>query len=316
MKKISILLTLVLASLVFIAADITPQQRYIDRYSSTAVEEMYRSGVPASITLAQGMLESNCGQSPLAVKGNNHFGIKCHSDWTGKTMSVDDDRRGECFRVYSNPAESFSDHSDFLRYRSRYHFLFENEITDYKAWAYGLKEAGYATDPQYPAKLIRIIEENDLTRFDRIQPESEKQTPIPDAPTVLEEVVEYAPAERESFKFSLTRQVYATNGIPFVYSVEGDTYRGLAESNGLFLREILRFNDLKEECEIFPGTVIYLKAKKSKAARGIDKYIVDSDGESLRGICQHFAVKVKSIEKLNGFTSDHILREGDTVYLR
>ena len=134
----------------------TPQKKYISQYAETAVREMYRSGVPASITLAQGLLESRYGQSPLAKEGNNHFGIKCH-DWTGKKMYHDDDKRGECFRVYKSADESFRDHSDFLRYRDRYKSLFDNEITDYKAWAYGLKKAGYATDPAYPAKLIKKI---------------------------------------------------------------------------------------------------------------------------------------------------------------
>ena len=133
-----------------------PQDDYIRKYAPVAVREMYRSGVPASITLAQGLLESRYGQSDLAVKGNNHFGIKCH-DWTGKKMYYDDDWRGECFRVYGTADESFSDHSDFLRYRDRYKSLFNNDVTDYKAWAHGLKKAGYATDPAYPSKLIKLI---------------------------------------------------------------------------------------------------------------------------------------------------------------
>lgn len=145
----------------------TPQEQYIGRYARLAVEEMYRSGVPASITLAQGLLESRYGLSELAVKGNNHFGIKCHN-WKGKAIYHDDDRRGECFRKYESPEESFRDHSDFLRYRDRYKFLFDLQATDYKGWAYGLKKAGYATDPSYPAKLIRLIEEYELHHYDRL----------------------------------------------------------------------------------------------------------------------------------------------------
>ena len=145
----------------------TPQEQYIGRYARLAVEEMYRSGVPASITLAQGLLESRYGLSELAVRGNNHFGIKCHN-WRGKTIYHDDDRRGECFRKYESAEESFRDHSDFLRYRDRYKFLFDLQVTDYKGWAYGLKKAGYATDPSYPAKLIRLIEEYELHYYDRL----------------------------------------------------------------------------------------------------------------------------------------------------
>ena len=148
MKGNRILSLLLAASLLLSAAapDTTPQQQYIARYSAMAVSEMYRTGVPASITLAQGLLESRYGLSALATEGNNHFGIKCH-DWKGKTMRQDDDKRNECFRVYDNAEESFRDHSDFLRYRDRYKSLFENDVTDYKAWAYGLRKAGYATDP-------------------------------------------------------------------------------------------------------------------------------------------------------------------------
>ena len=130
----------------------SPIENYVRQWAPTAVREMYRSGVPASITLAQGILESRYGLSPLAANGNNHFGIKCHKDWTGKKQYHDDDEKGECFRVYDDAYESFRDHSDFLRYRDRYKFLFEFPTTDYKSWAYGLKKAGYATDPGYPGK--------------------------------------------------------------------------------------------------------------------------------------------------------------------
>ena len=140
MKRRASFLAIAFAAIVlFVSAADTPQQRYIDRWAATAVREMYRSGVPASITLAQGILESRSGLSALAVEGNNHFGIKCHKDWKGKTMRVDDDRRRECFRVYDTAEESFRDHSDFLRYWDRYKFLFDFNTKDYESWAYGLK---------------------------------------------------------------------------------------------------------------------------------------------------------------------------------
>lgn len=153
----------------------TPQERYIQKWAPTAVREMYRSGVPASITLAQGILESRYGLSPLASEGNNHFGIKCHKDWKGKSMRYDDDAKGECFRVYDSADESFQDHSDFLRYRDRYKFLFDLKTTDYKGWAYGLKKAGYATDPNYPAKLIKYIEDYKLYEYDTMTSEESER---------------------------------------------------------------------------------------------------------------------------------------------
>ena len=156
MKKI---LALVLAAVCFIASADSAQEKYIAKYADIAVAEMQRTGVPASITLAQGLLESGAGLSTLATKGNNHFGIKCHNDWTGKRMYHDDDRKGECFRVYKSAEDSFRDHSDFLRYYDRYKSLFDLDPKDYRAWAKGLKKAGYATDPAYAAKLVKTIED-------------------------------------------------------------------------------------------------------------------------------------------------------------
>jgi len=339
----------------FVCASQSPQQKYIEKYSAIAVRQMYRSGVPASITLAQGIIESRSGQSPLAVEGNNHFGIKCY-DWKGRTMKVDDDLKGECFRVYDNAEQSFDDHSDFLRYRQRYHFLFDLEITDYKAWANGLKKAGYATDPAYASKLIKVIEDYDLSRYDRMKtsdfavmegqilPSSDNKPKtvkvkkvrrsggkaataaavsvpiadevIPESPSNLEEAVKYEEKSGETVHFSLSRQVYEKNGVPFVLSEEGDSYASLAEANRLFLPEILRYNDLSITRPLEPGTVVYLQAKKNQSRKGLDKYIVEMEGEKLHDICQEYAVKEKSIMKLNGFDAGHVLRPGDTVYLR
>lgn len=326
MKSSLFFISIVLSAFLLISADITPQEKYINQYAQVAVSEMYRSGVPASITLAQGILESRYGLSELATKGNNHFGIKCHSDWKGKTMKVDDDRKGECFRVYQSAEESFRDHSDFLRYSQRYQSLFDLDTKDYKGWANGLKKAGYATDPQYPAKLIKNIEDYNLDRFDSMKPsdfgrkaETSEQVAetIPESPSRLEEVEVYTSSGgKENFHFSLTRKVYSQNGVPFVYSVEGDTYAGLAKANDLFLREILKFNDLHKSENLLPGTVVYLGPKKKQAKRGLDKYIVGTDGESLRDICQQYAVRMKNVEKMNGFVSGRTLREGDTIILR
>lgn len=160
------LLTLLLFSTLLATAQ-NKTENYIAKYSSAAVAEMDRCGIPASITLAQAILESGNGESRLAVEGKNHFGIKCHSNWNGKTIIEDDDEKGECFRKYSKVSESYRDHSLFLTQRGRYSFLFEYQKTDYKKWAKGLKKAGYATNPKYPTLLIDLIERYDLTRFDK-----------------------------------------------------------------------------------------------------------------------------------------------------
>lgn len=354
-------LRLLLISLLLLlpGSDKSPQEAYIEKYSQMAVEEMYRSGVPASITLAQGMIESRFGLSELAAEGNNHFGIKCHSDWTGKSMKVDDDAKGECFRVYKDASQSFKDHSDFLRYRQRYQFLFELDATDYKGWAYGLSKAGYATDPSYPQKLIRTIEEYNLHRFDtgaayegaqelvagdnpdvdiihvsptvpkkeqsraavkkaQRQARSQKNaraaaSKLPPTPAALEAPVL---APNEVIGVSLSRKVYEVNGVPFIYSEAGDTYWTIAEKYNLFPKEILKFNDTDGSDRLLPGTVVYIQNKKTQARKGIDKYVVEKDGENLRDICQKYAVRQKSVLKMNSFAAGQPLKEGDTIKLR
>lgn len=342
----------------------TPQEEYIRKYAPVAVKEMYRSGVPASITLAQGLLESRYGQSELAVNGNNHFGIKCH-DWSGKKMYHDDDRKGECFRVYPSAVESFSDHSDFLRYRDRYKPLFNNDVTDYKAWAHGLKKAGYATDPAYPSKLIKLIEDYHLDKYDSMRPEdfgdvrtsvadenelrntitgklsrkqkrearkAEKEAAepghgnreehhaeesIPESPLALEEPRTVSRNEAaETFSFSLVRQMYECNGVPFVYSQDGESYGSIASDYHLFLREILRFNDAVSDKRLEPGTVVYLQQKKGQTARGLDKYISDDGGETLRDLSQRFGIRLKDLCKMNSLGPDHVTAPGDELNLR
>ena len=372
MRKIGVFISLVLCHVAAFAQG-TPQERYIQKWAPTAVREMYRSGVPASITLAQGILESRYGLSPLAAEGNNHFGIKCHKDWKGKSMRYDDDAKGECFRVYASADESFQDHSDFLRYRDRYKFLFDLKTTDYKGWAYGLTKAGYATDPNYPAKLIKYIEDYRLYEYDtmtyeeservaesveeiavaargdsyvgsgrkpasvkkdkakkekakkdrkarRARKKRVKDEPvsdvIPASPLSLEEPKRIDKSGLEVFSFPLTREAYSRNGVPFITSVEGETYSSIAASYHLYLNELLRFNDLSRSGELMPETVVYLQAKKNQSEKGLDKYIVGEDDESLRGICQRFAVKMSSVMKMNGFPAGYEPREGDTIILR
>ena len=349
----------------------TPQGRYIDTYAAIAVREMYRSGVPASITLAQGLLESRYGQSELASKGNNHFGIKCH-DWKGRKQYADDDRKAECFRVYDSAEESFRDHSDFLRYRDRYKSLFEYDPGDYRSWAYGLKKAGYATDPAYPQKLIKLIEDYDLARFDRMVPEdfsgldsgresapeqigaqprkrqksrqaevreprksskasrrndAERRTAsasrtsnrtvaetLPESPLSLEQPRRLGPDE--SYRFSLSRQAYSQNGVPFIYAMKGETIESIAAANNLFVKELIKFNDMRPGQRLEAGEIVYLQAKKKSTRKGLDKYIADSDGESLRNVSQRFGVKLSELCKKNNLSPSHVLKEGDTVILR
>ncbi|MBE6214671.1 MAG: LysM peptidoglycan-binding domain-containing protein [Bacteroidales bacterium] len=338
MKKIRHFLFLFIGLTVLTAfrspSDKTPQEAYIEKYSAIAVMEMYRSGIPASITLAQGLLESGYGRSELALKSNNHFGIKCHNGWQGGKVYHDDDAKGECFRKYDSPEESYRDHSDFLRYRDRYKFLFEYKITDYQSWAYGLKKAGYATDPNYPRKLINLIEEYQLHLYDTTQPpvQEPKETSskgenkqkvrkepapqtIPTPPAQLEQVHKVTSSSRETFRFSLSREMYSQNGVLFVYAAEGETYDSIAESNRLFLKELLRFNDLKEDVPLKPGTVVYLQKKKKESAPGLEMHVIEK-GETLRGISQRYGVRLDRLCKINGIEDSNVIREGDIIRLR
>ena len=303
-----------LFSLLAAAEGDTAQDRYIAKYSSIAISEMQRSGIPASITLAQGMLESRYGLSSMATDGNNHFGIKCHRDWKGKKMYYDDDAPQECFRVYRSAEESFRDHSDFLRYWDRYKPLFELDPTDYKGWAHGLKKAGYATDPAYATKLIKIIEQYKLYRFDTGS--AGETIAVPTAPLVLEkQTVTKVAVSGERYTYSLNRPLYKRNGVRFIYSQQGETWESIAQGQGLFLKELLAFNDLSQSAPLPKGTVVYLQRKRRQAARGMEMYVF-SEGECLRDVCQRFAVRQASVVKLNGLPEGWVPQEGDRVILR
>lgn len=313
MKRLLLVLMTVLLS---IGAAKNPKLDYIDKYSDLAIKEMKRTGVPASITLAQGILESNAGQSVLATKGNNHFGIKCHNDWRGKTMKMDDNAPKECFRVYPNAEASFRDHSDFLRSRDRYKSLFELKQTDYKGWARGLKKAGYATDPGYADKLITLIEDYELYRFDKGVKVSVKPPLEIEEPKVVQLEPRPGMTYQESVTFSTARKVYSQNGVPFVYAEAGETYASIAASNGLFLKELLKFNDYEQEVALEPGTMVYLARKKAQGPVGVNKYVVEKDGETLRDIAQRFGIRYAALQKLNIVLYGKTLEEGDTVILR
>ena len=309
------LLFLVAAAWLALGA-VNPRQAYIEKYSALAVSEMQRTGVPASITLAQAIVESGAGQSPLAVQANNHFGIKCHNDWTGKKFYKDDEQVQECFRVYASVEESYRAHSDFLRARDRYKDLFDLDPTDYKAWAKGLKRAGYATDPAYATKLIDLIEDFHLDRFDR---GVTVEVPTPNELETPREVSADAslnPRYKESVTLSLARPVYEQNGVRFVRAIEGETYSSIAEDNDLFLREILRYNDVDQDDLLDPGTVVYIERKKPEAAYGLGKYVVDREGETLWEISQRFAIQLKKLQLYNSFRGGAPLEPGDTVLLR
>lgn len=216
------------------AVKVTPAviRKYIADYKDIAMVEMQRYNIPASITLAQGILESGSGQSRLARSARNHFGIKCHVGWDGPSISHDDDAKGECFRKYRRAEDSFEDHSLFLVNRPRYASLFSLKSGDYKGWAYGLKKAGYATDPKYPSKLLFLIKKYDLHIYDQQVLGKDYAKHLPDAPTA-------APKKEKSTQKAPTAQPRT------VYVVQkGDTLYGISKKTGTSVEQLMKINGL------------------------------------------------------------------------
>ena len=260
------------------------RSQYIDEWKDEAVRQMELYGIPASITLAQGILESADGNSALAKYANNHFGIKCHN-WGGEGFYADDDKPDECFRKYESAEQSYVDHSEFLSGRSRYAFLFDLKTTDYKGWARGLKKAGYATNPKYPDLLIRLIEDHQLAKYD-------KPTTIPHYQP--EEVVE------DVHLLSSVKHVVKIheNKIRFVEVKPGDSFYKIASEFDMRLWQIYKYNDLKKEDIIHPGDVIYLQPKRRRADRMHETHVV-VDGQTMNDISQLYGVKVRRLYKMN-----------------
>jgi LysM repeat protein len=291
----------------------TSKEDYIQLYKDIAIEEMNEFGIPASITLAQGILESGNGNSLLAIEAKNHFGIKCHKEWTGKTYHMDDDEANECFRKYENPLESFKDHSLFLTTRPRYAFLFELEITDYVGWAKGLKSAGYATNPQYADILIKNIEEFKLYEFDRLF-NKDLFDHSPDKPVVQ---AHKNTGDEEDFGVinigEGQHQIYKNNGVKFIYARKGDSFQSLAKEAEIAEWQIRSYNEVKSKDNISDGQIIYLQAKKSKAK---EAYHIVKPGETLYDISQQHAMKLKKLCKYNTLKKDATLYPDQKLKLR
>ena len=282
---------------------------YILKYKDLAIKQMQTHGIPASITLAQACLESADGNSTLAREANNHFGIKCHN-WTGDTFLHDDDTRNECFRKYLTVEQSFQDHSDFLRYRERYKFLFDLDPTDYKGWAEGLKKAGYATNPNYAQSLIKIIEDYNLSQYDHMT------GPVPPSPKEIIADKEYKPVETSSlYKISLTRELFKKNGVAYIIGNHMDTYENLAREYSLFTKELLRFNDLDKSRPIEDGTVIYVEKKRAKGDKFLDKHIVEQ-GETMYDISQKYGIRLNELYKMNDMKKGVMVNDGLEIKLR
>ena len=304
-----------------LAQRITPEA-YIETYKDIAMREMREHKIPASITLAQGLLESGAGNSALAREAKNHFGIKCHKGWEGDTYIMDDDEKNECFRKYANVEESFVDHSLFLATRNRYAALFDLDITDYEGWAKGLKAAGYATNPKYAQLLIDRIRLYDLTKYDQIalgQRVDDNELPeIAPEDELLE--LAYSPEDRSVFELvDMTdekRFIYENNKVRFAFAKEGETPEQLAKAFGIKLKKFNEYNLLKrpDEMVFHSGDMVYLGKLRNSNWKA-KKHIVE-EGETLRDIALRFAVMPNKILKKNGLREGDRINKGQELWLR
>ena len=272
-------------------------EQYVEKYAPTAVEEMHKNHIPASITLAQGLLESGNGNSRLAIQGNNHFGIKCKAEWTGETIKEDDDAPQECFRKYKAPIDSYHDHSDFLMHGTRYAFLFDLDEKDYVSWAKGLKKAGYATNPKYPEMLITTIEKNGLAKYDSMKVGVKEEKKM---------------VEEKKLEVASQRNI-TVNGIPAIVVKDGESFAEIALENDMRVWQMYKYNDLTKDAVPSKGDTVYLKPKNYKAEQ--EFYIVNGD-ETMHLISQRFGIKLSKLLHKN------LMKDGDEpasfekIYLR
>ncbi len=280
---------------------------YIERFKEVALSHQKKYGIPASITLAQGLLESDAGRSRLAMEANNHFGIKCGGDWKGKTIKHKAERGNECFRKYNSAEESYHDHSLFLK-RKRYEPLFKYKVSDYKSWAETLHKCGYATDPKYPDKLISLIERYELHKLTSKSSKEEhvnKHESIP----ILE-------IEDDNFKGTmLVHAVHRKGNLFFILAHEGDTYELIAQEFDIKKKNLLSYNDIKQEQPLSPGDIVYLKEKGEKYIGDKQWYVV-SEGETLHSISQKLGIRMKNLRKMNRKDKDFVVQLGDTLIIK
>lgn len=298
-------------------------RKYIDTYKDIAIAEMKRTGVPAAITLAQGIHESGAGQSDLVIASNNHFGIKCKSDWTGESVRHDDDARGECFRKYAQAADSYKDHSDFLKNGQRYAFLFQLDPTDYTGWANGLKKAGYATNPKYPQVLIKLVEDYNLQEYTLLAlgknntgndqvvtkvndhgKDSAVKSPCPPYCDVNDNKAKQVSYPDGLFKLNETKVVFVK---------KGTSYFAIAKQYDIDLAKIFEFNEMNVAEAADKDQLVYLQRKRKV---GYNEFHIVQVGESLHDIAQQEAIRMESLRELNWLREEQVPAPGVTLSLK
>jgi len=277
-------------------------QQYIDQYKDIAIEQMMRYHIPASITLAQGLLESGAGRSELTRNSNNHFGIKCNNNWTGRRTYHDDDAKNDCFRVYDSAYDSYEDHSKFLSSNQRYRPLFQLKPTDYKGWAKGLKACGYATSPVYAEKLVEIIQLYKLYQYDSAKGYDH---------FMAQRTKDQNPNGASLHTIKIFNKNY------YIIARRGDTFKSIGQEVGISYRKIAKYNERNRKDQLQEGEVIWLKKKQSKAPKdykGRLHYV--RSGESMYSIAQQYGIRLKKLYKMNKLSPDYQIKVGDGLRLR
>ncbi len=281
---------------------------YINKYKNLAIQHQKEYKIPASIKLAQGILESDAGTSRLAKQANNHFGIKCKEEWKGARIYQTDDAPNECFRAYNSVEESYLDHSLFLSKRIYYVSLFKLDILDYKGWANGLQQCGYATDKQYGKKLIGIIEQYNLHQYD-------KMTTVASRP-VIDDIYEVKPNQSKfPEKIYLNRRLFVTNGIHYITAQPDDTFENIASDARMKVKRLLKYNEVTIDHKLRTGDIVFLQNKKKQASKEHLVHFV-RPGESMHSISQIYGMKVKSVYKFNKLKDGYIPKPGDILKVR
>lgn len=341
MKKLIVIFSILIISN-FQAQTWKTEDQYIQKFAQYAVEEMEKYNIPASITLAQGLLETGGGQSILAQQGNNHFGIKCKEDWTGRTMKYTDDAPNECFRVYEDPRDSYEDHSKFLANRPYYKGLFLLDPKDYKAWAHGLKKAGYATNPRYAYILIDKIEKYKLFEFDFIKKEqvSEKllalypdlvndkdflaknlpTTKIEDAPKVVIDAPEPVKLTKQEVLLSILMKAHPNEALKYIVIPIEPDYDDASEVNlediskkyGVSISKLMKWNELSSQT-LKEGQILFLEKKNSSGT--VETYRAEK-GDNMYSISQKFAIRLDKLYDKNRMEYGDKVKEGQLIYLK
>jgi LysM repeat protein len=317
MKKIILLLIISISFSQILCAQYITAAQYVAQYKEIAISEMKRMGVPAAISLAQGILETENGNSDLVKKSNNHFGIKCKSTWTAETVSHDDDAPGECFRAYKNAEDSYRDHSNFLRGSSRYAFLFKLDPRDYKAWAYGLRKAGYATNPQYPQILIKNIEDNNLEQYtleginDVPVYDASRYTNDPEDKSINDVLKSTGQNDADSNLSEPTTLII--NGSKALFVSRGTSLLAVASQNNINLNRLLEINDLQKDGLLDKDQYIFLEKKQKEGERD---YYISQQNETLYDIAQKNGIMLQSLYDYNNISSADNIYPGTKILLR